>query len=48
MTRLDQFRADYMIGAFAQLAAEKDSLPGLKVQKAPRLMRHFTCQLGPL
>ena len=43
-----QSHADYMIEAFAHLAAEKDSLRGLKVVKEPRLMRHFTCQLSPL
>ncbi len=43
-----QSHADYMIEAFEQLQAEKDSLKGLKVVKEPRLMRHFTCQLRPL
>ncbi len=43
-----QSHADYMIEAFEQLAAEKDSLRGLKLVKEARLMRHFTCQLQPL
>jgi len=43
-----QSHADYMIEAFEQLKAEKDSLSGLKVVKEPRLMRHFTCRLQPL
>jgi len=43
-----QSHADYMIEAFEQLKAEKDSLKGLKVVREPRLMRHFTCRLQPL
>ena len=43
-----QSHADYMIEAFEQLKAEKDSLKGLKVVKEPRMMRHFTCRLCPL
>lgn len=43
-----QSHADYILEAFEQLAAEKNSLRGLKVVKEPRLMRHFTCQLALL
>ena len=43
-----QSHADYLVEAFAELKAEKDSLRGLTVVKEPRLMRHFTCRLAPL
>ena len=43
-----QSHADYMIEVFEELAANKDSLKGYRITKAPKLMRHFTCWFEPL
>ncbi len=39
-----QSHADYIIEAFGELAAVKDSLRGFRIVKEPKLMRHFTCR----
>ena len=38
-----QSHADYIVEAFGELAAIKDSLSGYRIVKEPKLMRHFTC-----
>lgn len=38
-----QSHADYIIEAFEELAAVKDSLRGYRIARQPKLMRHFTC-----
>lgn len=43
-----QSHADYIIEAFEELAATKDSLRGYRIVKEPRLMRHFTCRFEKL
>lgn len=43
-----QSHADYIIEAFEELAATKDSLRGYRIVKEPKLMRHFTCRFEKL
>ena len=43
-----QSHADYVIEVFEELAAQKDSLKGMRIVKQPKLLRHFTCQFEPL
>ncbi len=43
-----QSHADYMVEAFAELAAVKDSLRGYRIAWEPPMMRHFTAQFVPL
>ena len=43
-----QSHADYIVEAFEELAATKDSLRGYRIVKEPKLMRHFTCRFEKL
>lgn len=43
-----QSHADYIVEAFEELAANKETLRGYRIKKEPKLMRHFTCQFEPL
>ncbi|ETD81418.1 tryptophanase [Rhodobacter capsulatus] len=43
-----QSHADYIVEAFEELAATKDSLGGYRIVKEPKLMRHFTCRFEKL
>lgn len=43
-----QSHADYIVEAFGELAATKDSLRGYRIVKEPKLMRHFTCRFEKL
>lgn len=43
-----QSHADYIIEAFEELAAMKDSLTGFRIAWEPKLMRHFTCKFERL
>jgi tryptophanase len=43
-----QSHADYIVEAFEELVAMKDSLRGYRIVKEPKLMRHFTCEFAPL
>lgn len=43
-----QSHADYLIEAFEELAAIKDSLRGYRITRQPDLMRHFTCRFEKL
>ncbi|SOB99628.1 tryptophanase [Rhodobacter sp. JA431] len=43
-----QSHADYIVEAFEEVAAAKDSLRGYKIVKEPKLMRHFTCRFEKL
>ncbi len=43
-----QSHADYIVEVFEELAANKDSLRGLKIVKEPPMIRHFTAEFEPL
>jgi len=43
-----QSHADYIVEVFEELAANKDSLRGLRIVKEPPMMRHFTAEFEPL
>ena len=43
-----QSHADYVIEVFEELAAQKDSLKGMKIVWQPKLLRHFTCRFEPM
>ncbi len=43
-----QSHADYIVEAFEELAAIKDSLTGFRIAWEPNLMRHFTCKFERL
>jgi len=43
-----QSHADYIVEAFAELAAVKDRLKGFRIVWEPPMMRHFTARFEPL
>ena len=43
-----QSHADYIVECFAELAAGKDRLRGLRITWEPPMMRHFTARFAPL
>jgi tryptophanase len=43
-----QSHADYVVEVFAEIAARKDSLRGLKIVWQPERMRHFSARFAPL
>jgi len=43
-----QSHADYIVEAFAELAAVKDRLKGFRIVWEPPMMRHFTARFSPL
>ena len=43
-----QSHADYVVETFAEVAADKDRLKGLRIVKEPKALRHFTAQFAPL
>jgi len=42
-----QSHADYIVEAFAELAAVKDRLTGFRIAWEPPMMRHFTARFAP-
>ena len=43
-----QSHADYVVETFAEVAAEKDRLPGYRIVREPKALRHFTAEFEPL
>ncbi|WP_299377826.1 tryptophanase [uncultured Kiloniella sp.] len=43
-----QSHADYMVEVFEELSAIKDTLPGYRITKEPKMLRHFTASFKPL
>ena len=43
-----QSHADYIVETFAEVAAVKDSLNGMRIVKEPPALRHFTAEFAPL
>ncbi|WP_299381523.1 tryptophanase, partial [uncultured Kiloniella sp.] len=43
-----QSHADYMVEVFEELSAIKDTLPGYRITKEPKMLRHFTASFEPL
>jgi tryptophanase len=43
-----QSHADYIVETFAEVAALKESLKGMRIVREPRALRHFTAEFAPL
>ncbi len=43
-----QSHADYVVETFAEIAAQRERLRGLRIVEQPRAMRHFTARFAPL
>jgi tryptophanase len=43
-----QSHADYVVETFAEVAAEKDRLPGYRIVREPKALRHFTAEFAPI
>jgi len=43
-----QSHADYVVETFAEVAAEKDRLPGYSIAWEPKALRHFTARFAPI
>ena len=39
---------DHVIEGFAEVAADRDRLRGLRIVEEPRFLRHFTARFEPL
>jgi tryptophanase len=43
-----QSHLDYVVKVMKAIVANKDSLPGYRILKAPKLMRHFSARFEPI
>jgi tryptophanase len=43
-----QSHADYLIEAFEAIIARREQLPGYRITKEPKQLRHFTAQFATI